>query len=84
MRLLDWPSLTPVSLLRTLRGVELEHANRRWWSRLFRVKYKEKVQRWKLKFQRTLNVRRTTQSTCHAFLRDLPGGVKFKRCVSCI
>ena len=54
------PSLTMVSILSTIRDIErevMEHANRGWWLRLFHAKYdREKVQGWKLDFQKTLAI----------------------------
>ena len=47
-------------VISTIGNIErdvIEHANKGWWSRLFHAKYdKEKVQEWKLDFQKILGV----------------------------
>jgi len=44
----------------TIQNIEQEvadHSNRNWWGRLFHAKYdREKVQGWKLDFQKTLGI----------------------------
>jgi len=64
-----------LSLISEIEGEIVEHANRRWWWRLFHAKYdKEKVQGWSLDFQKTLgifNVGHTPQFTQCGILKIL-------------
>ena len=67
---------TPLSTIRDIEREVVEHANRGWWSRLFHAKYdREKVQGWKLDFQKTLgvfNVRCTTGFACQLAVSEGP------------